>query len=235
MSYNGPLPQVVKAGGTGDASFTAYSVVCGGTTSTGNLQNVSGVGSSGQVLTSNGSSALPTWQATSSSGGLVLIQTKTASNSASLTFTTGITSTYNNYMMTFQNVVPVTNNINTILRCSTDGGSTYLNSGYVTGNTKVEYNSTTFGNGTTTSDFLNLPGLDNTAGIGLSGTIYLYGLPGAGYKMVQGQFILNEGGNPFYVYVVSWNTTASAVNALQVITSSGNISTGNVSLYGLSN
>lgn len=57
----------VGHGGTGDASFTAYSVICGGTTSTGNLQNVSGLGTSGQVLTSNGASALPTWQ-TSSAG-----------------------------------------------------------------------------------------------------------------------------------------------------------------------
>src|SRR3954471_10146822 len=52
----------VPYGGTGDASFTAYSVLCGGTTSTGALQNVSGVGTTGQVLTSNGVSALPTWQ-----------------------------------------------------------------------------------------------------------------------------------------------------------------------------
>ena len=53
---------VVAGGGTGDSSFTAYSVICGGTTSTGALQNVSGVGSAGEVLTSNGAGALPTWQ-----------------------------------------------------------------------------------------------------------------------------------------------------------------------------
>jgi trimeric autotransporter adhesin len=58
----------VAGGGTGDSSFTAYSVLCGGTTSTGTLQNVSGIGTSGQVLTSNGASALPTWQAASGSG-----------------------------------------------------------------------------------------------------------------------------------------------------------------------
>ena len=51
---------VVAGGGTGATSFTAYSVICGGTTSTGALQNVSGVGTSGQVLTSNGASTLPT-------------------------------------------------------------------------------------------------------------------------------------------------------------------------------
>lgn len=51
----------VGSGGTGDTSFTAYSVICGGTTSGGALQNVSGLGTSGQVLTSAGAGALPTW------------------------------------------------------------------------------------------------------------------------------------------------------------------------------
>lgn len=59
-------PLTVAQGGTGATSFTAYSVILGGTTSTGALQNVSGLGSSGQVLTSNGAGAAPTWQ---SSGG----------------------------------------------------------------------------------------------------------------------------------------------------------------------
>lgn len=54
-------PLIVSNGGTGVASFTAYSVLTAGTTATGNFQNVSGVGSSTDVLTSNGSAALPTW------------------------------------------------------------------------------------------------------------------------------------------------------------------------------
>ncbi len=56
------LPLTVPYGGTGDTTFTAYSVLCAGTTATGALQNVSGLGTSGQVLTSNGIGALPTWQ-----------------------------------------------------------------------------------------------------------------------------------------------------------------------------
>jgi hypothetical protein len=51
----------VAQGGTGVTSTTAYGVITGGTTTTGTLQNA-GAGSTGQVLTSNGSSALPTWQ-----------------------------------------------------------------------------------------------------------------------------------------------------------------------------
>ncbi len=56
----------VPLGGTGNTTFTAYSVICAGTTAQGTFQNVSGVGSATQVLTSNGASALPTWQAPSS-------------------------------------------------------------------------------------------------------------------------------------------------------------------------
>lgn len=51
----------VAVGGTGNTTFTAYSVICAGTTATGVFQNVSGVGTAGQVLTSGGASALPTW------------------------------------------------------------------------------------------------------------------------------------------------------------------------------
>lgn len=64
---------VVAGGGTGVTSFTAYSVITGGTTSTGALQNVSGVGTSGQILTSNGAGTLPTWQDNSAGGGLLVV------------------------------------------------------------------------------------------------------------------------------------------------------------------
>lgn len=59
-STSSPIP--VSSGGTGVASTTAYAVLCGGTTSTAALQSVSGVGTTGQVLTSNGAGALPTFQ-----------------------------------------------------------------------------------------------------------------------------------------------------------------------------
>jgi hypothetical protein len=52
----------VAQGGTGRASTTAYAVICGGTTSTSAEQSIAGVGTTGQVLTSNGAGALPTFQ-----------------------------------------------------------------------------------------------------------------------------------------------------------------------------
>jgi hypothetical protein len=58
----------VSDGGTGLSATTAYAVLCGGTTTTGALQSVAGLGTSGQVLTSNGAGALPTFQAASGGG-----------------------------------------------------------------------------------------------------------------------------------------------------------------------
>jgi len=43
-------------------SFTPYTVICAGTGSGASLQNVSGLGTTGQVLTSSAAGALPTWQ-----------------------------------------------------------------------------------------------------------------------------------------------------------------------------
>jgi hypothetical protein len=51
----------VADGGTGVSSLTAYAPIFGGTTSTGAVQSGT-VGTSGQVLTSNGAGALPTFQ-----------------------------------------------------------------------------------------------------------------------------------------------------------------------------
>lgn len=61
---------IVGNGGTGVSTMTtAYAPVCAGTTATGNLQVAStGLSTSGYVLTSNGSSALPSFQAAAASG-----------------------------------------------------------------------------------------------------------------------------------------------------------------------
>ncbi len=61
----------VIAGGTGRSSATPYAVVCGGTNSTAELQSVAGLGTSGQVLKSNGADALPTFQTQAGAGTLI--------------------------------------------------------------------------------------------------------------------------------------------------------------------
>lgn len=58
----------VAKGGTGRTTATAYALLCGGTTATGAHQSIASVGTAGQVLTSNGAAALPTFQNATGSG-----------------------------------------------------------------------------------------------------------------------------------------------------------------------
>lgn len=54
------FPVTVPQGGTGLTSLTAYAPLCGGTTSTGNVQQVT-LGAAGTILQSAGAAALPTF------------------------------------------------------------------------------------------------------------------------------------------------------------------------------
>jgi len=65
-------PLTVANGGSGVAAATAYAVLCGGTTSTGAIQAIASVGTTGQVLTSNGAGALPSMQSSFLTGMIIL-------------------------------------------------------------------------------------------------------------------------------------------------------------------
>ena len=81
------IPIEIASGGTGDATLTAYAVLCGGTTSTGPIQSIAGLGTAGQVLTSNGAAALPTFQTGGGGSGIVTIDGDTGSaTGATVTF-----------------------------------------------------------------------------------------------------------------------------------------------------
>jgi len=56
---NSSLPIEISFGGTENSSLISYAVICGGTTPTSPLQQVASVGSSGEVLTSEGAATLP--------------------------------------------------------------------------------------------------------------------------------------------------------------------------------
>jgi len=75
----------VVGGGTGLVSTAPYAVLAGGTSSTNPLQQVSGLGTSGQVLTSNGAAMLPTWQAGGGGSGFSSIVTQTFAASGTYT------------------------------------------------------------------------------------------------------------------------------------------------------
>jgi len=94
-NVTGTLP--VANGGTGATTQTAYSVLCGGTTSTGAYQSVVSVGTAGQVLTSNGAGALPTFTSAASgtvtsvswTGGIVSVATATSTPAFTIAGTSG--------------------------------------------------------------------------------------------------------------------------------------------------
>lgn len=74
----------VADGGTGVSTLTAYAPIFGGTTSTGAVQSGT-VGTAGQVLTSNGAGALPTFQSPAGGGNVSNTGTPTAGQAAEWT------------------------------------------------------------------------------------------------------------------------------------------------------
>lgn len=224
---------VVAGGGTGVASTTAYAVLCGGTTSTAALQSIAGVGTTGQVLTSNGAGALPTFQTGSAIGAsLVLIQTLSASAQAAVTFTTGITTTYRNYLLVGDNVV-ISGSNNILVQFSSNGGSSYISSGYFGGALQFASNSSTIvGNTSSTAGILLTVGAGSAFTTGF--TLHIYNLTSTNYITTTGAALSLDPGVVAYQYQnMSGYDTATAMNALQITVTAGTITTGNFSLYGL--
>jgi hypothetical protein len=175
-----------------------------------------------------------------SSGGsaLVLLQTQTANNVANITFnSTFITSTYKNYLIVMTDVVPVTNAVTLSAQVSTNNGTTYLNTNYNCIAIVTSATPGTTGASSTTSIIFNTSNLiNNTAGRGLSGNIYLNNLTtGSGFPAIYGSGSHFE--NTAGVFVVDqWGgnlPTTIVVNNIRFSMSAGNISTGTFSLYGI--
>jgi len=76
----------------------------------------------------NSLSAITSLPDTISGGGLTLLQTQTASSSATISFTSGIDTTYNSYLFKFINIHPSSTDVNGEsfwVNFSIDGGSNY--------------------------------------------------------------------------------------------------------------
>lgn len=107
----------VADGGTGRSSHTEYAVICGGTTSTAAQQSIAGVGTSGQVLTSNGAGALPTFQS-AASGVVNVVASGTISSAAQLDIALGSAEMYEIDLMS---LLPATDNVQLLARFSQSG------------------------------------------------------------------------------------------------------------------
>lgn len=230
-AINTPNPITVAKGGTGDASVTAYAVLCGGTTSTGVVQSVSGAGTSGQILTSNGASALPTWQA-GVAGYWNLITTVTGSSSASLAFTSSnITNTYTSYAIIVRGINNSAGSATLNMDWSTNNGSGYLGSGYTSGNLNNSYNSATLANVNSTSTSPLTHSITNTS-VPLNGILYLF-FPASAIASFNGQ-IYTQDTTSVYINCYGANSGTTTINNVKFSYSTGNITSGTLSLYGIS-
>ncbi len=152
-----------------------------------------GFGTSGQALTSNGPGVLPTFQPIFDGGALILVQTKTASSATSLTFTTGISSTSDDYYLIFSNciILAAAYQARTLfMQISNDGGSTYKATNYINGIIPGPTANTTGMNIATSLDagantlasgiiyLSNFTAANNKPSIIGSGTVYCSTLPG---------------------------------------------------------
>lgn len=115
-----PLP--INEGGTGLMSFSPYDVVIGGTSGTAPLQQVSGEGTTGYVLTSNGASMPPSWQVGGGGGGGI-----TWSTTASATVTAAIDNGYVLSSGSLQTInLPATFGVGHIIALEGDGAGGFL-------------------------------------------------------------------------------------------------------------
>lgn len=229
----------VADGGTGLSSTTAYAVLCGGTTSTGALQSVASVGTAGQVLTSNGAGALPTFQS-GGSGSWVKISSTTASASSSVSFT-GLSSTYISYVVVITNLVPTTNGTDLYLRTSADNGATYASSasdyktaGFLTVDNTYVGISAVAGAQLIVGGMSGSYSLGNGTGMVANGVLYIHN-PSASLRChVTGHIAsLNSSSYQMIDFVNGWRDAAAAVNAIQFFMSSGTIASGTFTLYGI--
>ena len=76
-------------------------------------------------LTNNSIANVTSYNAAVATGGMVLISSQTASNSASISFTTGISSTYKEYQFYCIDIHPRTDEVEFEFNMSTDSGSNY--------------------------------------------------------------------------------------------------------------
>jgi len=238
--WNGTAVDVAH-GGTGNTSTTAYAVLCGGTTSTGVLQPIASVGTSGQVLTSNGAGALPTFQAAGGGGGsLTKIASGTASNSASIEFTNIFSSSYSNYLFVFNKILPATNNVILYAQLGTGAGPTYVTTGYNWANaTMINGGSISFTNNTSDAqigltDSYSYYGINN-AGNGVNGNMQVLGTNGTS-NIASGNFnysaILASSSTYLAPATDAWTLGAAVYTAIKFYMSSGNIASGTITVYG---
>jgi len=170
-----------------------------------------------------------------SGGGILLLASASASASPSLNFASGITSTYDAYELKMCGLVPATDAVTPWVRVSTDGGSSYVSTSSYTWCTVGEGT----GTGTSASDtkmVMRSAGgtMGNAAGESMSGQVEFF-MPSSSalYKQFKSHITFADtSGNCSVTCVAAMNyKSTTAINAIQILVSSGNITSGAAYLF----
>lgn len=168
---------------------------------------------------------------------MALLNTLTASNSASLSDTTSLTSSYSSYLIVLENLIPATNNVTAELELHSDGsfqtgsGSyTYANGGESSGGSTVS------NTGTGASLNLTVATAVYDGNSGLSGVIHIF-TPSqtASYKLLTWDLTYWDSSTVLHRIFGSgsWTGGTTAIDGLQFLFSSGNITSGAIKIYGI--
>jgi hypothetical protein len=179
------------------------------------------------------------------SDGITFISSQTASNSASISFTTGIDSTYKAYKFVCSSIHPRTDGAELTFNLSTDAGSNYnvtkTTTSFTTGhgedglNGELAYDAN--GDLAQSTSFQRLTssgGIANDADSAVSGSMILFNPSSTTYvkhfiSSFNLIFLLDRSWNN---YMAGYANTTSAVNAIRFQMSSGNFD-GTIYLYGI--
>jgi hypothetical protein len=181
--------------------------------------------------------------ANASGGTLVLLSTQTASASATISFTTGLDSTYDEYVFKFINIHPSSSAANFTFNGSTDSGSNYNvtktsaahRAYHNEGDTYTGLDYSGAGLAQSTSFQVICDGMEALSDSNGSGFLTIFNPSSTTYvKHYISSFNITEGTPECNVmHVAGYMNTTSAINAIRFKFGSGNIDDGIIKLYGV--
>ena len=193
----------------------------------------------------NSLSAITSLPASVSGGGMTLISTQTASSSSTISFTSGIDSTYDEYVFKFIDIHPATNNVTFQFNLSVDSGSNYNVTKTTTffnayhgeggGGGVLQYKASSDEAQSTSDQIISAP-LGNGNDECVSGTLNLFNPSSTTFvkHFISSSAGYNEADYSDNCYIAGYGNTTSAVDAIIFKMSSGNIDSGVIKLYGIS-
>ena len=179
-----------------------------------------------------------------SGGSLVLLETQTASSSSTISFTSGIDSTYKEYVFKYTDIHPASDNVDFQFNMSTDTGSNYNVTKTTTGfqaylNEGDSANGLAYESGRDLAQSTNfqgvLIGVGNEADQCCAGKLHLFNPSSTTFV----KHFISTGNNyradteSQQSYFAGYGNTTSAVDAIQFKMSSGNIDSGTIKMYGV--